>query len=63
MVELKLSVVDCLALETLLSQLDSNLELGDSFKGLVSRFRSSLHDSGILSVKGDLLPFFINEDS
>lgn len=56
MVNLELSVIDALAIESLLSMLDSHIKLGAEFKALVARYLAALSKAGISTVVGDLLP-------
>ena len=56
MVNLELSVIDALAIESLLCMLDSHIKLGPDFKALYARYLAALSKAGVSSVVGDLLP-------
>lgn len=53
MVNLELSVIDALAIESLLSMLDSHIKLGEEFKAMYDRYLASLSEAGISIVVGD----------
>ena len=56
MVNLKLSVIDVLAIESLLCMLDSHIKLGDEFKSMYSRYLAALSEAGLSTVVGNLIP-------
>ena len=56
MVNLELSVIDALAIESLLCMLDSHIKLGDEFKAMYARYLAALSKAGISTVVGNLLP-------
>ena len=57
MVKLELSVIDALAIESLLCLLDSHIKLGDEFKAMYARYLAALSKAGISKVVGELTPF------
>ena len=56
MVKLELSLIDCLAIESLLCMLDSHIKLGPGFKALYGRYLAALSNAGVSKVVGDLCP-------
>ena len=55
MVNLELSVIDALAIESLLCMLDSHINLRDEFKSMYGRYLAALSKAGISTVVGELL--------
>ena len=56
MVNLELSVIDALAIESLLCMLDSHIKLGDEFQAMYARYFAALSKAGISKVVGELTP-------
>lgn len=56
MVKLEISVIDALAIESLLCMLDSHIKLGVDFKAMYGRYLAALSKAGISKVVGELTP-------